>query len=960
MKKSIFFLSFLSFTISLFASNPLEVKEFTLSNGMRVWINEDSSQPKVFGCVVVNAGAKDSPNTGIAHYFEHIMFKGTDKIGTVNYAVEKPLLDSISAQYDLLAYTTDETKRKDIQKKINDLSVKAAEYAIPNEFDRLIAAYGGSRLNAGTSYDYTVYHNTFTPVYIEQWCKLNSERLINPVFRGFQGELETVYEEKNMYDDALGSQALEKTLERFFAPHPYQYPIIGSSENLKNPKLSEMKAFFNKYYVAENMGLILSGDVNSEEILPIIEKYFGKIRKGGGVVAVDYPEMSSFNGAEKFKAKIPIPLVKINALLWRGVPSNHPDEIAMNLLIGLLNNDNKNGLLDQLSIDGKLMQSMALAMSMNDAGIIGVAAIPNIPFQSYDSAQKHVFAALEKIKKGDFSEEMLNNLKLEQKRNYLQGIEKIDSRSSILTSLFASKSNWQDYLNRIDKIDALTKNDIVQVANKYFSSNYLDTRKSTGRYPNEKMKKPGFAPITPTNKNSESAYAEELKQLPKSDVVPQFLNLNNPDEIIPLDEKGLVTLYYTPNQVNDVFTLNLAYGIGSLKLKTADALSSYLEYLGTDSLSLADLNKRLQALGSKMYFQSSPQRFEIKVSGFDRHFNETVDVLSHFMKNVKSEKSKLSKIISELKVSEKAIRKSNNNIASAVGEKIKYGSQSTYLTQLTSAELKKLGADNLLKDFQTITGTALNIHYAGSTSAEEIAKVLTDRLPIQNINTASEYPLYRNLTTYNEPQIYFYNDSKSTQSIIGGYLPLEKVDEKNSSMMKLFNSYFGGSMSSLMFQEIREFRSLAYRANSWTNIPTPKNSDKQPALNLLLSTQADKTIEALAVLDSIVNDMPLNELRFINSKQDMTNEMLNQYPDFRAKSLEVAYQRNAGFKEDENKTTLNHLADFKLEDMEDFYKKHIQNRPMVYFVVGNEKNIDMNGLAKFGKVIKLKQSDFLK
>ena len=232
-------LSIFACVVALTATAQLQVKEFKLSNGMTVWVNADHSQPKVFGAVVVRAGAKDCPNTGIAHYFEHIMFKGTDRLGTTDYAAEKPLLDSISAQYDLLSQTEDEAERKQIQQHINQLSVKAADYVIPNEFNRLISKYGGSGLNAGTGYDMTYYHNEFLPQFIEQWCWLNSERLMTPVYRGFQGELENVYEEKNRSADGMGD-AMEKVMGAVFKTQPYAYPIIGSTEILKNPRLSDM------------------------------------------------------------------------------------------------------------------------------------------------------------------------------------------------------------------------------------------------------------------------------------------------------------------------------------------------------------------------------------------------------------------------------------------------------------------------------------------------------------------------------------------------------------------------------------------------------------------------------------------------------------------------------------------------------------------------------------------------
>ena len=221
----------------LSTSDFLQVREHKLSNDLTVWLNEDHSQPKIFGAVVVKAGAKDSPNTGIAHYFEHMMFKGTDKIGTIDYESEKVLLDIIAEKYDALADTEDPKMRAHLQQIINDLSVRAAEYVIPNEFDRLISRFGGTKLNAGTSYDYTLYFNTFSPQYISQWAEINSERLVNPVFRLFQSELETVYEEKNMYGDTMASVAIEKLTERYLYPHPNAYPIIGSAENEKNPRL---------------------------------------------------------------------------------------------------------------------------------------------------------------------------------------------------------------------------------------------------------------------------------------------------------------------------------------------------------------------------------------------------------------------------------------------------------------------------------------------------------------------------------------------------------------------------------------------------------------------------------------------------------------------------------------------------------------------------------------------------
>ena len=355
----------------------LQVQEYVLNNGLKVWVNVDHSQPKVFGAVVVNAGAVDCPDTGIAHYFEHIMFKGTDELGTVDYAAEKVYLDSISMKYDQLSRTTDEKERKAIQHDINQLNIKASQYAIPNEFNRLTSQYGGSDLNAGTSYDFTFYHNTFSPQFIEQWCELNSHRLIHPVFRLFQGELETVYEEKNMYSDNPAAMLLEQITTKLFAGTPYAYPIVGSTENLKNPRLSDMETFYKKYYVASNMGLILSGDLDSETLLPLLERTFGQLERGVKPVreAIVTPDIVG-QPVEKFL--FPMPIIGMSAMIFRAPTEYDADAPALKVAMKLLSNDNKTGLLDELTNNNRVYVSEAEHLAFNQTGALLVMVVPKL------------------------------------------------------------------------------------------------------------------------------------------------------------------------------------------------------------------------------------------------------------------------------------------------------------------------------------------------------------------------------------------------------------------------------------------------------------------------------------------------------------------------------------------------------------------------------------------------------
>ncbi|MFA5655185.1 MAG: insulinase family protein [Dysgonamonadaceae bacterium] len=950
----------LSSLFVLFSKNPLSVKEYRLSNGLTVWLNEDNSQPKIIGSIIVKAGAKDSPNTGVAHYFEHILFKGTDKIGTINYAEEKIWLDSISEKYDELARLSDPEKRLEIQKEINDLSIKAAEYVIPNEFNKLISQYGGTGLNAGTSWDYTMYFNTFTPQYMKQWCEINSERLINPVFRMFQSELETVYEEKNMYADMLGSQAVEKTIEQFFKPHPYQYPIIGSTENLKNPRLSEMEEFFKTYYVAGNMGLVLSGDFDTEEVLPLLEATFGKIQKGSvEKPAIEMP--APIEGRVDLKAKIPIPFVRGNALLWRGVPSNHPDEIALSLAISFLSNENKTGLLDKLTIDGKLMMSAAIPLSMNDAGAIAVIAIPNIPFQTYGSAQKLLFGALDKIKSGDISDEMFQSLKLEQERKHLLDLESLDTRNQKIIEVFAKGMTWSEYLKQTEKIKSITKQDVIDIANKYFSDNYFDVKKKTGKYPNAKISKPPFKPIEAVNKEQESDYSKWLETLGSSEFTPRYLDFENDGPSVSLGDNRLVNLYYTPNDMNNVFSLTMNFEIGSRQLPTLSPLVSYLNYLGTDKQSVDQFNEELQQLGSTLNFNVHSTHFTISVSGFDDTFEETFKLVSYFLTNLKPDKSKLKKLTKEKKLEDKATRKSPDELSKALTEKVKFDKESEYLTRLSLKELKQVSGEQFISDLQKALSTEANFHYSGTLSQDQVAKIITQNFSINKINLNSDNPDFKEGIAYSQPKVFFYNDSKATQSIVQAYIlgPIQNSNH-DKNLAQLFNTYFGSGMSSLMFQEIREFRSLAYRANSSVENPPVKLNDKAMRFNLFLSTQADKTTNAIQAVESLLAEMPLSEKRLKAAKESMINQAQSAYPNFRQKTQRVALYKRQGYSEDPNELLVENVSEMKLQDLEDFYMKNIQGKTVVYIVVGNKKKIDMKQLEKIGEVEEMKVGDFLK
>lgn len=938
--------------------NALKVKEYRLENGLTVWLNEDHSQPKVFGAVVVKAGAKDCPDTGIAHYFEHMMFKGTDRIGTLDYESEKVLLDSIAMKYDELAMTEDTAARARLQKEINELSIRSSEYVIPNEFNRLINRFGGSGLNAATSYDATIYFNTFSPQYMVQWAEINSERLINPVFRLFQSELETVYEEKNMYGDFIGGQVMDTLMARYFGPHPYAYPIIGSTKNLKNPRLTEMHKFFEDYYVASNMALILSGDFDAQQVMPILEKAFSRIRSGNAPKQ-EKVMLPPFNGRETMKVKFPIPFIKAMGLDFRGVSANHEDQVALNIAVNLLNNANGTGYLDKLMVEHKLMGALAINESMNEAGILAVAIMPKLLIQSYSSAEKMVWDEINRVKNGDFSDEMFNSLKLEQKRQYASSLENIDSRATIMMNLFSQGKSWNDYLNEVARIESITKEDVVRVAQKYFSNNYLCVTKSTGKYPKDNLPKPAFSPVVPRNADASSSYAKQLEKIPEQQVAPRIIDFEKDVKTSKLTP--LVTLYTTPNPLNDIFTLNISYGIGALEQPELMQLTNYLQLLGTESLSFEQFRSRLQSIGSTLAFDVTPDAFVMKVTGFDNHIDETMELVGDFIRHAKADDKKLRQIVDDAKVSEKAFFKSGDNVASALLEQVKYGDQSRYLRKLSLSQIKKLKGKDMLAIYDKVRSVQCDLHYCGTLPVEKVIGTIRQHLPLERTTVASNSPYYRELKQYDRPTVFFIDMPDMAQSIVYGYVKGDPVDDKASRhASQLFSVYFGGDMSSLMFQEIREFRSFAYRTSGRYQLPNHAHKGTAGSFTAMLSTQSDKTLDALGVLDSLIREMPLKPERMEAVKQTLVNRINNDYPPFRNLSEKVASARMEGFDRDPAEEFLRDIATMDMQDISRFYQEQISGRPVVYVITGNRKHIDMKKLAEYGTIIKVKKKGIYK
>lgn len=909
------------------------VKEFILHNGLTVWISTDSSDSKVYGQVVVRAGAKETPNSGVAHYFEHIMFKGTQRIGTVDFEQEAPILQEITKQYSKLQVAKNSAEREEIQSKINELNIEATKYAIPNDFNHLISKYGGSGLNAGTSYDYTLFYNSFSPQYLEHWCELNSERMIAPVFRLFQSELETVYEEKNMYSNNISTEPTQRIMERLAAPHPYRYPIIGSTEALKSPDIRAMEEFFREYYYAENMALILTGDIKEEGLLPLLERTFGRI-KSGGRKPLQLPQPMPFNGHEKMTIKVPIPFVKGLGFIWHTVPNNHPDQVALSLVQSLLNNDGKTGLLDRLTIDGKVMEAAAINFALNDMGMFGVYIMPKLLQSSY-LVKRRVQKAIEQIKKGDFSTQALEEVKQSLYKANLLQLESSEQKAKLLSTLFAQNEKWSDLMRELELLRSISKEEVIEVAQRYLDDNYLEVKKRTGRSAVEKLPKPPYQPVKAPNQGAKSDFAQYLETLEIPKLPMKYLDFKKDAEQRVLSANCLVQLYKVGNEINDLFSLDLLYFRQSYHHPLQSYLEQYLDLVGGAEMTAHELNQRLQSFGATITYESKPSFFCIRISGFDLYFSETIALVGSFLNNIKVEKPQIKKIIEARKISDRAIKSDITELSKRLLELARYGEKAPYKADLSLQQMKQLKAQDMVEEFHHLLQSELDIHYTGKLEIEKVASCIESSFDLDAISQSGEGYFYEPSILPSSNRILLHNEPTATQVVIKGYLPMGVLSDNEKSILRVYSTYLGSGMSSLLFQEIREYRSLAYSVSSFASFAPHSIHDGQTDLLVYLSTQTDKLLEVVELLNKLIHRSPSDPNRLQTAINTLRSDVRSTYPDMRMKSRTIASHIRQGYNKDIALIIEDNLKSITLQEVLDFHTTKVVKSPITLSMIGN-------------------------
>ena len=677
----------------------VQIKKITLKNGLTVYLNPDPNMNDVMGAVVVKGGANHDAKDaeGTAHYFEHMMFKGSRKLGTVDYEGERIYLDSVRAAYDLLAYSKDdEVFRNGILKNIDRLSQKAAEFAIPNEFNNVLSGIGGTGINAYTTYENIVYHNHFPAESMEQWMILQVDRFESPVFRLFQSELETVYEEKNMSMDNSFRGIYQELYKSFYPNSVYgKQTVLGSVESLKTPSISKMETYFKDYYVANNMALILVGNFNVDIVEQMLEEHFGTWRDGQFMEVAPANE-PAIEGRIIVKKKLsPVPL---GILGFRTVKKGDKDELILDIISQLLTNDESTGLLDELTVNNELMFVTAISDAHYDIGASFIAFVPKPFIQSLKSGENKVLAQLEKLKNGEFDEQLLKAIVTKKRKEFIIGLEHADNRSQLIIDAFMTNRSVNELLSINGQLMDINKESIQRVARKYYGSNYLAFLSKMGFPKNTKLDKPNITPLKPKNKDANSLLAQEISAIHGVEPQPKFLDFSR--DVAVSDVFNNLHYFYSRNPMNNIYSIKFQIGVGTYEKSELEVVADYLNLVGTKKKPFNSFRTQLQGQGCSINCSVNKSYFYIQMTGFDYSLREDLQALKELLSQTEVNETTLKKVVKDYTMEYKLLKSDISMQSRVLQNYAIYGDQSPYLTRMKMSEMKKLKPADIMTAIQ--------------------------------------------------------------------------------------------------------------------------------------------------------------------------------------------------------------------------------------------------------------------
>jgi predicted Zn-dependent peptidase len=929
-------------------NDPLKVRIYTLDNGLKVYLTVYKDAPRIQTAIAVKTGSKNDPhdNTGLSHYLEHVMFKGTDEFGTKDYLQERPMLEQIEYKFEVYRQTTDTVQRKKIYHEIDSISQIASKYAIANEYDKLLAVIGAKGTNAFTSFEETVYINDIPSNKIKPWLEIEFERFKDPVFRLFHTELETVYEEKNMSLDNDDDKVFDSLFSGLFKKHTYgTQTTIGTVEHLKNPSVRSLREYFSARYVPNNMAIVMSGDFNPDEVIRDIDATFGQLSSRPVTPFVPPVE-------DTIKGVIPKVVMGPDAesvtIGYRLKGASTKDADLLTVFNMILSNRTA-GLIDLNLNQGQLvLEAGAFAYILKDYSVEILSGKAKSG-QSLDDVTNLLLDQIERVKNGAFPDwlipAILNDIKLKE----IRSAESNRGRTFTLVDGFVKEIPRSEEVKYVERLSTIKKEDIVDFAKQNFRKNFVIVYKRTGQdLTVQKVIKPAITPVT-MNRDDESDFLKKIVSEPSGDIQPVFLDYNS--DIRKFRIKSNIEVLYSPNRENNTFALYYYFRMGENHNKAIGLALDYLKYLGTSKYTAGEVQEEFYKIGCSFNVSSSEAETWVSLSGLSENMAKGVALFEHLLSDAQVNYPAWENMVSDINKRRMDDKLSKNIILwSAMYNYGVFGESSPFTNIYQSDSLKRIDPGNLVSIIQSLTSHVHTILYYGPETQANLTALLNKehKVPasLQPVPAEKEFDQLPNAKT----QVFTaHYDMKQVEIVM--LSRSEKYKPELVPVIRLFNEYFGGGMNSIVFQEIRESKGLAYSA--YAGYRSPQRPEYYNYLFSYIGTQIDKLPEAMNAMMGIFNNMPESEMALNASKEALLNKIRTE----RITKAQILFNylnaRKFGLTYDIRKDVFEKVPAMTFADLKSFQETYVKNKKFNIMVLGNKNLLDVKTLEKYGPVTPL-------
>lgn len=928
-------------------NDPMHTRIYTLDNGLKVYMSVNKETPRIQTYIAVKVGGKNDPaeTTGLAHYFEHLMFKGTEQFGTSDYTAEKPMLDEIENLFEVYRKTTDEAERAAIYHRIDSISYEASKIAIPNEYDKLMSMIGADGTNAFTSTDETVYVENIPSNQIENWARVQADRFQHPVIRGFHTELETIYEEKNMSLTKDNRKMYEAVLAALFPHHPYgTQTVLGTQEHLKNPSITNVKAYHRTWYVPNNMAICLSGDFDPDEMISVIKKYFGGMQPNPALPKLEFepekpittPEVHDVYGLES----------EYVYLAWR-LPSavdksNDVAEIASSIVY-----NGKAGMLDlNVNQQQKVLASYGFSNNMPDYGMFLMVGYPK-QGQTLEEVRDILLDQISKLRTGDFDEELIKASVNNFKKDYMAGLEDNDQRAMSYVNAFIDGEDWADCVGKIDRCSKVTKDDIVAWANEYLGADsYVVINKRQGV--DNTVKKISAPKITPivTNRDRQSDFLTAVQNTEVKPIEPVFVDFNK--EMSTFAEAAGIDVLYKKNETNGLFNLEYVFDINREQDPELSFALNYLSYLGTATKSHDEIAKELYDLAADYRCYVGNTRTYVTMEGLGDSMKDVMAIVEDVIYNAQGDDEILEGLKADMLKDRADSKLNQQSCFRALQKYALMGGDAIRRSTLSNERILSLTSDELLAKVRGLFDKKHEVVYYGPASEKTLKEALSEVHVVEGKtleDTNIQCPVYQTtadnsvvMAQYDAKQLYYIQYSCDGRQ----FAPASEAG------IDLYNSYFGGGMNSIVFQEMREARGLAYSA--WASLISPHYHDGKYYYMAFIATQNDKMKQAVEAFDDIINNLPESEAAFSIAKEALIANLRTSRTIGMGVLNSYINCRDLGLSAPLDKEIFEALQNMTLEDVKAVQAEWVKNRHYTYAILGDIKDLDTKFLSTLGPV----------